>query len=136
MEHAAFSLDNYFFDKVTIDLSKHTSDKMGIKFSPSGVFHIESKQFELVFSLAATSKGKAKMPFATVKCIAIFSFENVNTLEEIPSFFYRNSIAILYPFLRAYVSMMTSQANLPGLILPVLNLSSLENPLRENTIQK
>ena len=65
-----------------------------------------------------------------------FDFENVNKIEDIPSFFYRNSIAILFPYVRAYISLVTNQANIPALVLPTMNLVSLEKPLKENTTQK
>jgi preprotein translocase subunit SecB len=71
-----------------------------------------------------------------VECVGFFSFENVNSFDEIPDFFYRNCIAILFPFVRAYISMITVQANVPGIMLPTLNLTSLEAALKQNTIQK
>ena len=75
-------------------------------------------------------------PFISVQCKGAFKFENVTTLEEIPDYFYRNCIAILFPYVRAYVSLVTTQANVPGVILPTLNLSNLEDDLKKNTFQK
>lgn len=73
-----------------------------------------------------------KVAFSITK----YQFENVNSFEEIPDFFYKNSIAILFPFVRAYVSIITIQANVPSVMLPTLNLSSLESELKENTTLK
>ncbi|CAM4366664.1 hypothetical protein AQBE111736_13510 [Aquirufa beregesia] len=42
-------------------------------------------------------------------------------------------MAILFPYLRAFISLVTLQINIPPLILPTLNLSSLEADLRKNT---
>jgi len=56
-------------------------------------------------------------------------------MEDIPDFFYKNSIAILFPYLRAYLSLVTTQANVPGIILPTYNLSGLEEELRSNTTE-
>jgi len=75
-------------------------------------------------------------PFINVRCNGVFKFTNVSSLEEIPSYFYRNSVAILFPYLRAYISIITNQANTPPLVLPTMNLVSLEKPLKENTIIK
>jgi preprotein translocase subunit SecB len=68
-----------------------------------------------------------------VSCHGLFKFHHISTFEEIPSFFYRNAIAILFPYLRSFVSIVTTQANNPGVILPTLNLSSLEGDLRNAT---
>ncbi|MBK7039827.1 MAG: protein-export chaperone SecB [Bacteroidetes bacterium] len=55
-------------------------------------------------------------------------------LVEIPTFFYKNCIAIIFPYLRAFLSTLTLQANVKPLILPLMNLSGLEKPLIENTV--
>ncbi|RZJ69804.1 MAG: hypothetical protein EOO49_16235 [Flavobacterium sp.] len=63
-----------------------------------------------------------------------FSFEEIDTFEEIPTFFYRNAIAIIFPYVRAFVSSVTALANITPLILPTYNLGDLEAPLREKSI--
>ena len=56
-------------------------------------------------------------------------------LNSIPSFFYKNAIAIMFPYVRAFISTLTLQANTKLLNLGLMNLSSLEKPLIENTIE-
>ena len=131
---AAFSIVNYLFDKVNIDLENHQTDELDLSFETKGVFTEESKSFELIFTVQILNNQESK-PFINVRCKGFFKFDNVNTFEEIPDFFYRNSIAILFPYVRAYLSLVTTQANVPGIILPTMNLSNLEDVLRKNTIQ-
>lgn len=72
-----------------------------------------------------------------LESIALFQMEdNVKTIDEIPDYFYANSIAIVYPYLRAFVSTLTLQSNAKPMVLPTMNLSSLEGDLRKNTSQK
>jgi preprotein translocase subunit SecB len=134
MEKAAFSISKYQFDKVNIDLTNYKSKDIKLDFNTNGIYFEEKKEFELQFNVKALNENES--PFVQVNCVGTFTFENVNSFEEIPDFFYRNSIAILFPYLRAYVSIVTTQANGPGIILPTLNLSSLENTLRKNTSKK
>ena len=54
-------------------------------------------------------------------------------LEEIPGFFYPNSLAIIFPYVRAFVSTITLQANVHPVMLPTLNLIGLTEELRSNT---
>ncbi len=70
-----------------------------------------------------------------IKCIAIFEFEDKINFEDIPSYFYINSIAILFPYVRAFVSTVTLQANIPPIVLPTMNISSLGKPLKESTVE-
>ncbi len=136
MQRAAFSIINYHFDKVLIDLSNHKSNELSLSFSTTGIYFNESSQYELSFVVDVFNKNEEQKPFASIRCKGLFSFDNVSSFEEIPDFFYKNSIAILFPYVRAYLSLVTTQANVPGIILPTLNLSNLESDLRKNTTQE
>lgn len=135
MQKAAFSIINYQFDKVEIDLSNHKNKELSVSFDTQGVYLKDIAQYELIFSVKVGHNNDDKS-FAKVQCIGKFAFENVSQLEDIPEFFYRNSIAILFPYVRAYISLVTTQANVPGIILPTYNLSNLGEELIKNTIQK
>lgn len=137
MEKAAFALVNYSFDKVIIDYSLKSGQEIKIKFIPEGVFTKtkEKSTYNLSFNFTAISDNKEN-PFVDIQCNAIFEFAHPITYEEIPSFFYANSIAIIFPYLRAFVSTVTLQANKKPIVLPTMNLSSLEKDLRDNTIER
>ncbi len=135
MQKAAFSIINYQFDKVQIDLNNHKSKDLALAFETKGLYDNENSTFELQFVVNVSNKV-AENPFVEISCKGNFKFENVSSFEEIPDFFYRNSIAILFPYVRAYLSLVTTQANVPGIILPTLNLSNLETELKSNTTTK
>ena len=135
MQQAAFSIVSYQFDKVNIDLEHQQTDELNLNFDTKGVYINDSKNFELIFVVQVKNDNEPN-PFISLRCKGLFKFENINSFEEIPDFFYRNSIAILFPYVRAYLSLVTTQANVPGIILPTMNLSNLEGELRKNTIQK
>lgn len=134
MQPAAFSITRYLFDQVSVDLENLSSNDIHLSFDTSGTFNSKENSYQLVFTITAFNDENNKNKyFVKVRCKGDFVFENVNSFEEIPSFFYRNSIAILFPYVRAFVSILTTQANLPGIIIPTFNLSSLEEGLRKNT---
>lgn len=134
MNKAAFYLETYIFKEVMIDVNNQTSKDINVSFLPSGVFLTEEASYKLTFIFLAYNNDKEK-PFVKISCTATFKFEEVITTDDIPSYFYRNSIAILFPYIRAFVSTVTLQANIPPVVLPTMNLSSLETPLKENTTQ-
>jgi preprotein translocase subunit SecB len=135
MQKAAFSIINYQFDRVQIDLNNHKSKDLELAFETKGLYENKNSTFELHFVVNVSNKV-AENPFVEISCKGNFKFENVSSFEEIPDFFYRNSIAILFPYVRAYLSLVTTQANVPGIILPTLNLSNLESELKSNTKTK
>lgn len=132
IQKAAFSLEHYLFDKVNINLDNYNSKEYQIKFEPAGIFNKEEKIFTLSFGFSAKCDD-IKDNFVTINCVGKFKFKDIDTIENIPPFFYRNSIAILFPFLRGFLSMVTIQANVPPILLPTMNLTALEKPLSENT---
>ena len=133
MQKASFSIINYQFDKVSIDLSNHKNSNLSTSFDTNGIFITEDSIYALTFVVKVFNQEDRENPFVSVRCKGVFKFENVSTLDEIPDFFYKNSIAILFPYVRAYISLVTTQANVPGIILPTYNLSNLEEGLRKNT---
>ena len=136
MQKAAFSIENYIFDQVEIDLEKYSNkENLKIDFQPTGFYDGHHKIFELIFEVKVYEEGEDRS-FVRIRCKGVFSFLNISSFEDIPKFFYANSIAILFPYIRAYISLVTTQANVPGIILPTLNLSKLEGKLRNNTSQK
>ena len=133
MQSASFSIINYQFDEVYINLHNYKEGNLGILFTTKGVFQKDKKVFELIFSVSLQHENTE--PFVRINCKGLFKFKDVETIEDIPDFFYINSIAILFPYVRSYISLVTTQANIPGIILPTYNLSSLEEKLRNNTTE-
>ncbi len=66
-------------------------------------------------------------------CVSQFQFAESLKLEDIPPYFYVNSIAIIFPYVRAFISTVTLQSNIPPIVLPTMNLTELAVPLKKNT---
>jgi uncharacterized membrane protein len=47
MQNAAFSIINYQFDKVQIDLNNHKSKDLKLAFETKGLYNNENSTFEL-----------------------------------------------------------------------------------------
>ena len=134
---AAFSLERYVFNKIEIDFDLNSQNELEIDFSPSGVFKQTDSEslFELKFIFSAKDKGATKA-FVGIECNSTFKFASGISFEEIPSYFYANSIAILFPYVRAFISTVTLQANYPPIVLATMNLSSLEETLKNKTVEQ
>ncbi len=135
MQPASFQLSDYQFIKVELDNSRLKNNDINISFDVAGEYSPKQSIFELKFEAGASSEGEDSA-FVSVTCLANFTFEDVASLEDIPDYFYQNAIAIIFPYLRAYISLVTTQANVKPIILPTLNLSQLTTPLKGNTTLK
>lgn len=133
-----FQFKNYKFDYVKIDLSNKNTGKSGITIDVKGVFYKDTSKYDLEFTVkvinALETKEVAK-PYIEIRCLGTFEFEEASNLSEIPDFFYPNSIAIIFPYVRAYVSLVTNQSNNKPIILPTMNLTGLRETLIKNTIE-
>ncbi len=136
MEQATFSFKKYSVDNFTFDSKSIVDENISIKIDPSGVFNTNDRIFFLKFEFYAFGKelGVDKS-FVTCTMNAEFVFsEKIKVVEDIPSYFFANSIAIVFPYLRSFISSLTVQANLKPFILPTMNLTSLSVPLKENVV--
>lgn len=130
IKKATFSLEHYSFDEVYLNLKNVKEANLALEFAPKGKFLKKKKEFQLDFVFNANLKNKKVI---MVSCNALFRFTDISSFEEIPSYFFPNSIAIIFPYVRAMVSTLTLQANVKPVVLPTMNLSSLQEQLKNNT---
>ena len=128
----AFKLDTYRFQKASLNFDIPNKAELSINFMPSGKFYKKENRYELSFDVLVTCKD-TDSTVISVSCIASFIFTSEVTFNDIPDFFYPNSLAILFPYIRAFVSTISLQANVSPIILPTVNLMGLTGKLRKNT---
>ena len=130
---AAFYLKDFEIPEFNfLSIGSLDNDEVAIGFKPSGKFSKKEMVFYLTLNFKLFDKS-TENDYIKAKVIGYFGFENVESFDDIPSFFYKNSIAILYPYLRSFVSSVTLQANIKNVILPTMNLSSLEPELKNSS---
>lgn len=133
MENAAFKLNYYVFDKINLDFENVSNDStLVVDFNPSGEYDQTKGIYTLIFLFEAFIE-ESKNIVVSIRCKATFQFKELISLEDIPSFFYPNSIAILYPYIRAFVGTISLQSNIKPIMLPTLNLSGLKDVLIKQT---
>lgn len=132
MEKAAFKLDGYHFTKASLDFNIPNDAELNISFNPKGVFYVKEARYDLVFDVTV-DWSETGTEVVKVSCEASFSFGNKVSIEDIPDYFYPNSLAIVFPYVRAFVSTISLQANVQPVVLPTVNLMGLTEKLKEQT---
>lgn len=130
---AAFSLETFRIRRFSFNEIESDSNTLSLDFKPSGLFNPKTGEYFLTFEASVYLQNSHDKPFVNAEMVAIFKFSDVNSIGEIPTYFYKNAIAIVFPYMRSFLSSITLQANLKQIILPIMNLSSLEQPLKDNT---
>lgn len=81
---------------------------------------INNEEFEVVLETTVSDENEAV--FVNVKGRAIFltKQENKDILEK-------NTIAIMFPYIRSYISIITTQPGMNPIVLPAMNIVAMVN---------
>lgn len=129
----AFSLENYTVSEFYFKAQSSKDAPITVNFVPSGRFFPKTMRYEVTVRVTCGIAGENEN-FISATVIANFLFNTPITKETIPDFFFVNSIAIVFPYIRAFISTLSLQSGGGLVIIPVLNLSNLEKPLKESTV--
>jgi len=95
---------------------------------PSGLIDSKKKVFQLALDFNLSDKDDQLL--IQVESVGIFTY--VGNLEDIKPFLLLNAPAIMFPFLRSYISGVTALSGLDTITIPTLNLSHLKVELEQN----
>lgn len=132
MDKAAFRLIDYRFVKASMNFEIPRKTTLDISFNPKGSYSQKTGVYKLYFDVIVSCE-ETKSSVVEITCEAKFEFNTPLAASEIPEFFYPNSLAILFPYIRAFISTLSLQANVRPILLPTINLMGLTNKLREQT---
>lgn len=133
VQQAAFSFETFTVPKLSYNAENSDGNEFSIGFDPSGLYSLATGEFRLQLNIAIRDKAEASKLVFDLTAFAYFKFEPIVPIQELPAYFFKNAIAIMFPYVRAFISTITLQANIKHLNLHLMNLSELEEPLRMNT---
>ncbi len=105
---------------------------ISLSFDAAGILKSQQNVFILNLKLKIKSRdGNLKIE---IDAKGTFEFEPVEDVNNIGQFFYMNSTAILFPYLRAYIATLTNLSSVKTINLPTMNLTNLAKELKQNTV--
>ena len=127
-----FQFKGYRINRSLIELDENSNfENLKIAFAVSGLVKRVENLF--ILNLSIKIKNNENNLNIEVDTIANFLFERVENVEDISGFFYNNSSAILFPYIRAYISTLTNLSGNRSITLPTMKLTNLADELRANT---
>lgn len=132
---ASFQFNKFIVKKSFIELKEfNISDnpELHIDFTPSGVLNRANSTFELelILDIKDISGGISIHVISTGN----FRFENIDDSNN-ENYLFLNAPAIMFPYIRAYISTLTALSGIEPLLLPTLNLSRLKNKLADKIVR-
>jgi len=110
------------FDKVGTDLE--------LGFKPRGEKDSTKNIFNLYLGILISDKEKQFI--VDIEIVGFFKYENIDNDDIRDNYFYINAPAILFPYVRAYVSTLTALSGYETITMPTMNLTLLGDTLKKN----
>lgn len=122
---------NFIVRESHISFKKPGDYKIDINFEASGSVLKSTNKF--ILQLIAEVKDADGKFGVNIVTESYFDYDpNANIEEFKNSYFTINAPAIVFPYIRAYISSLTALSGMPTLNLPTLNLSSIGEDLKKN----
>lgn len=121
---AKFRFIRYEIMKSFIEIkdSNNISKELEVEFNRSSGINEEGLKYRL--ELKTSIKDKNENINIEVNAYGYFEFDDNIQEQERNIFFHTSAPAILFPYIRAYITSLTSLSGIDPIILPTLNLSS------------
>lgn len=126
---ARFRMQGYLITNTSIRLTgNEIGEDMEFGIAPEGVFNEAEKTFLLTLNVVAKDKDQNLDLSLTIK--GMFEYDTDDMNELIP-YISMNAPAIMFPYIRAYISNITALGGTQPIILPTLNVEGVGLELLE-----
>lgn len=127
VEKARFRFIEYLFKETSIKLTgEDISDDVEFGIEPNGIFEEDNKMFILTLNVLVKDKKSS----LEVKMTVTGKFEyETNDIQELVPYLGFNAPAIMFPYIRAYITNITALGGMSPIILPTLNMESVGKEL-------
>lgn len=133
-DYSKFQFKGFKIIRSVIERKENEPSKnITLGFSPKGYINKEKSNFQLHLDVKIEDKNKAFN--LEIIAVADYSFANKEVLDNLNSFFYVNAPALLFPYIRAYISTLTNLSGFDPINLPTLNMTGLGEDLKNNTTE-
>jgi preprotein translocase subunit SecB len=131
---SAFQFKGYRIERSLIELkSTEIGEKFSISFDPKGFINKAESNYQL--HLTTYIKDQEDTINIEINIVAFFSFDNKIEKDQLNNMFFINAPAIVFPYLRSYITTLTVLSGIDPVILPTLNLSGIGKELEQNTTE-
>ena len=127
VEKARFRFVEYLFKETSIKLTgEDISDDVEFGIEPNGIFEEDNKMFILTLNVLVKDKKSS----LEVKMTVTGKFEyETNDIQELVPYLGFNAPAIMFPYIRAYITNITALGGMSPIILPTLNMERVGKEL-------
>lgn len=101
-----------------------------IAFEPSGVFDKNQNTFTLYLNTKITEKEERIL--IEVSTRSVFEYSETDDTNMLMEYFTGNAPAIVFPYIRSYISALTALSGMQTITMPTLNMSAISKTIAEH----
>lgn len=106
MDQSIFQFKGFTINRSFIERNNNEpSKKLSIGFAPKGFINKEDSTFQLHLGVKIEDENKSLK--VEINAVANYTFNNNSELDNLNNLFYVNAPALLFPYIRAYISTLT-----------------------------
>lgn len=121
---ASFQFRNFKVLKSIIEIDEDQKKFKNFDFGLDikGIYHKSDKHFKLYLNMIIENEDKNFL--CEVQSVGYFHLTS-DDKDFVENFLFTNAPALLFPYLRAYISNLTTQSGIDSVVLPTMNLSRI-----------
>lgn len=123
-KEAQFRFVNYQILESEIKFSPETQPNQKLNVTFNRTVGVSESDCKMRLELETTIENADRSVYIHIKTYGYFEFESHISEELKEIFFNTNAPAILFPYVRAYISALTALSGVEPIILPTLNLAN------------
>jgi preprotein translocase subunit SecB len=132
MENSKFQFKGFNIIRSLIEKKEaRPAQKMSLSFNPRGLINRKNSTFQL--NLGVKIGDEDKVINIEIEAVAVFYFDSQIDIQTLDKLFYVNAPALLFPYIRAYITTLTTLSGFEPVTLPTLNMTELGSDLKKNT---
>lgn len=122
MEKCVLELQQLVFDEITFKRLGFKNPKSELAMSLNITIDKENQK---IYRVKLTVNGEKQEEYRfKIVLIGFFSIQLHNE-EEIKNILSKNAVAIMFPYLRSQISLLTAQPGTESVVLPPININSI-----------
>lgn len=129
IKNSPFRLESFTIVESHIIRNSEVLGDVDVKINPIGLLNRKAQTFNLALEVEVKDASSLSI---NINCIGAFKFKSELEEKDLSNYFLVNAPALIFPYVRSYISALTALSGLNAINLPVMNLSSMKELLKNN----
>lgn len=124
---SSFQFNGFTVSKSLIEIKDSSADDLNLNFKSSGLLNSSTNTFQLFLKVFVFDENKNINIEVDMNGVFIYQPD-----EHLENYMLQNAPALLFPYVRSYVTALTALSGISPITLPTMNLTGLFDDLKEN----